>query len=228
MKTKIKILLAFVLLFSFWISGAFASDLDEVRIRVNQLQGSDPSLPTWVEQKGLVGTILSLVFDANGIIKNDFLNIWSIISSVSSAIAPSLNPNYVSKWNGTNFVNSILFDNGANVWIGTSSPSAKLDVVGGVEVNGTLDVNGNADISGTLHVTWTVSASDPSAGSDLTTKSYVDTLVGWSHIWQENGSDIYYSAGNVGINTSSPSADFHVNGNIQANQINVTCIGNCF
>lgn len=216
MKTKIKILLAFVLLFSFWISGAFASDLDEVRTRVNQLQNPDPALPTWVEQKGIVGTILSLVFDTSGIIKNDFLDIWSIISSVSSAIAPSLNLNYISKWNGSNFVNSILFDDGTNIWIGTSSPSAKLDVNGGVAVNGTLDV------------TWTVSASDPSAASDLTTKSYVDTLVGWSVIWQENGSDIYYSAGNVGINTSSPSADLHVNGNIQASQINVNCIGNCF
>ena len=216
MKTNIKILIALVLLFSFWISGAFASDLDEVRTRVNQLQNPDPALPPWVEQKGIVGTILSLVFDASGIIKNDFLDIWSIISSVSSAIAPSLTTNYIPKWNGTNFINSILFDNGTNIWIGTSSPSAKLDVVGGVEVNGTLDV------------TWTVSASDPSAASHLTTRSWVEWFVGSSHIWQENGSDIYYSAGDVGINTSTPSADLDVNGNIQANQINVTCIGNCF
>jgi len=40
-----------------------------------------------------------------------------------------LTTNYVSKWNGTGFSNSLFFDNGTSVGIGTVNPLRKLDVV---------------------------------------------------------------------------------------------------
>lgn len=58
--------------------------------------------------------------------------------------------NYVTKWTGTNTVNSSqIFDNGTNVGIGTASPSAKLHVVGNVTVSATLQT-ANAKITGTI------------------------------------------------------------------------------
>lgn len=40
--------------------------------------------------------------------------------------------NYVQKWNGTQLCNSIIFDNGTNVGVGTAAPSSKLHVSGEV------------------------------------------------------------------------------------------------
>ena len=44
--------------------------------------------------------------------------------------------NYVSKWNGTALVSSVVYDDGTNVGIGTTSPAYKLDVAADVQING--------------------------------------------------------------------------------------------
>jgi len=51
--------------------------------------------------------------------------------------------NYVTKWTGTNSLNnSIIYDNGTNIGIGTSSPTFKLDVVGSGAFTGNVSVSG--------------------------------------------------------------------------------------
>ncbi|KKQ53758.1 MAG: hypothetical protein US83_C0009G0042, partial [Candidatus Falkowbacteria bacterium GW2011_GWC2_38_22] len=51
-------------------------------------------------------------------------------------IISTLTTNYASKWNGSAFVNSLIFDNNTNIGIGTSSPLAKLDVYGNLTLSG--------------------------------------------------------------------------------------------
>jgi hypothetical protein len=64
-------------------------------------------------------------------------------SHATSTAAISGTTNYVSKFtSGTTIGNSQIFDNGTNVGIGTTSPSAKLDVSGSAIVSGSLTVTG--------------------------------------------------------------------------------------
>jgi hypothetical protein len=53
--------------------------------------------------------------------------------------------NYVAKYSGAStIVNSLIYDSGLNVGIGTTSPTAKLTVAGTTTLNGTSTLNGSA------------------------------------------------------------------------------------
>jgi hypothetical protein len=57
-------------------------------------------------------------------------------------------------------------------------------------------------------------------GSDLSiSDGNTVTLPSNSSLWSQNGSNIYYSDGNVGINTDTPNSDFHVNGSVRINNL---------
>lgn len=67
--------------------------------------------------------------------------------------------NFLAKWQGTTaLTNSLLYDNGTNIGIATSSPSFKIDVIGTGRVSGamtlgsTLNVTGITTLSSTLGV----------------------------------------------------------------------------
>ena len=64
----------------------------------------------------------------------------------SNGIAPicsSPSANYIQKWTGSSLCNSLIYDDGTNVGIGTSSPTQKLDVVGNFQFSGALMPGGN-------------------------------------------------------------------------------------
>ncbi len=88
--------------------------------------------------------------------------------------------------------NSQIFDNATNVGIGTSTPSAKLDVNGQIKIQGGTPGSGKiltSDASGLA--TWQL----PGADSQ----------------WASNGANIFNkNSGNVGIGISTPKARLHV------------------
>jgi len=70
--------------------------------------------------------------------------------------------NYIAKWTGsTSLGNSIIYDNGTNVGIGTTAPGQKLTVAGNIDVTGNRILN----------------LATPINASDAATKGYVDTQV---------------------------------------------------
>lgn len=67
----------------------------------------------------------------------DNTNTRWICSNDSVGISGSgLTTNYVTKWNGTAVANSLIFDSGTGVGIGTASPVAQLHVVGNTYLTG--------------------------------------------------------------------------------------------
>lgn len=86
-----------------------------------------------------------------------------------------------------------------DVGIGTLTPQAELDVLGKVRTNALQLTN------------------SPSAGYVLTSDasgnaSWAPASGGGESLWSQNGSEIYYNSGNVGIDVSDPQAKLHVSG----------------
>lgn len=122
--------------------------------------------------------------------------------------------NRLPKWNGTSLVDGIITDNGTNVGIGTSSPSAKLHVVGQVRIEDGLQAAGKVLTSNNLGV-----ASWLSLPAFIETDPKVATTVSncvpkWNGTALADGL-IYDNGTNVGIGTSNPVTKLHVAGKIK-------------
>lgn len=121
-------------------------------------------------------------------------------SGTSSAIGGNGSLGYLSKWSGTYaLTNSLLYDNGINVGIGTTIPGYKLDINGSLRATGqtlldnTLTVSNTATMSSALYVKGPASLSSTLGVTGATTLS--STL-------DVTGNAIFN--GNMGIGTANP------------------------
>jgi cytoskeletal protein CcmA (bactofilin family) len=142
--------------------------------------------------------------------------------------------NYLSKFTGTTTIgNSLIYDNGTNVGIGTTSPSSKLDVNGDIRSRSGLIVDNSASIGDAIDANRIIISQfrlipGSSSGYLLTsdasgngtwqplnaiggsgTANYIPKF---NSINSVTASIIYDNGTNIGIGTTSPSAKLDVNG----------------
>jgi hypothetical protein len=141
---------------------------------------------------GQTGPAITLSAGSGVTISTPSANNIQISATGSGGVGGSGTTNYISKWTSSSSLgNSIVYDNGTNVGIGTTNPSYKLDVNGYVKGTGLC-------IGNDCRTTW------PSGGGS-----------GGDSYWALSGSNIYNTNfGNVGIGTKTPSAKLDVAGRL--------------
>jgi hypothetical protein len=189
-----------------------------------QLNGKEPTITTLGVARGGTGaTTLTGYVKGSGtsaltasatVPTSDLSGTVSLTTQVSGTLpvanggtgATSLTSGYVLKGNGTSAVSaSVIYDDGTNVGIGTSSPGAKLHLE-------------NPAVTTTLRLGTTASAQYLDISRDATTGFSVYNAAQAapyrSHVWQLGGVEAMRidSSGNVGIGTSSPGYKLDVSG----------------
>ena len=112
--------------------------------------------------------------------------------------------NYITKWvSGSAVGNSIIYDNGTNVGIGTTTPGYKLQVVGEIYNNYRVQINDGTAVLLIGHWDGVNARIENSGGRDLFITSYSSAIK-----FGISGSENMRIAtnGNVGIGTASPAS----------------------
>ena len=96
------------------------------------------------------------------------INTIGLQSSLTNPVTGTGTSNYLSKWNSASGLsNSLIYDNGINIGIGTDTPSASLHLVG------TGIVGGDLSVSGTIFAS-TISGTDPVTISSSTASMIIN------------------------------------------------------
>jgi hypothetical protein len=145
--------------------------------------------------------------------------------TITGGISGSGTDNYIPRFNGTTALeNSILFDNGTNVGVGTASPVDKLDVNGSFRFRGNTSNFTAVNNSGVIDfVPTSIFPTDP----QVRIVALGSSSVGASIVFQTgiNSGSItermrLTPLGKVGIGTSSPSTTLQVMGDFIADSGN--------
>jgi len=118
----------------------------------------------------------------------------------------------------------VTFQHGGQVGIGNADPSYLLDVAGDIRTEGALrDAAGDSGTAGQIlsstgtGIDWITLLASTITSTDILNWN---TAFGWGdhstagyltdHLWTQNGDDIYFDTGYVGIGTDSPLGSLHV------------------
>ena len=143
-------------------------------------------------------------------------SIAALTAAEMSALFTTPTTNYLQKYNGTNLANSLIYDNGTNVGIGTTNPGAKLDVAGIIRSNSATPIEFTSLGAGTY--TKTVIYYNATDGLMIerarTTDDGGGTIIPFQISQRGGGTSPLYinGSGNVGIGTAAPAYKLHIAG----------------
>jgi hypothetical protein len=187
---------------TFTITGGYTAGLIDIFLNGVRIPESD-----------FTATNGTTVVFTTGVKVDDVVTAVLYTASATSGITGAGTANYLAKWSGTSAItNSIIFDDGTNVGIGTASPTFKLDIVGTTRIAG--------NVSGGF-VGLTIK--NNSTGTNASQISMQTNTQDWFlNVRTDNHFGIYNNTaatspfvittgGNVGIGTTSPSSILHLN-----------------
>ena len=108
-----------------------------------------------------------------------------------------------------NFSENMILDGAGNLGLGTSNPTEKIDVNGGIKIANTAGTT-----AGTIR--WTGTDFEGHDGTDW--KSFT---TGGAGAWSTSGTTIFYTDGHIGIGTTAPQYPLDVSGTIRACEVEV-------
>src|SRR3989344_1415535 len=149
---------------------------------------------------------------SSGTITFSGLGVGVVLSSSTGVLSNSLGTaNYVTKWTTTGLsTTSLVYDDGTNVGVGTTSPGSKLGVAGGLGVG--ISYSTLAAPTNGLLVQGSVGVGTTTAGSTFNING--NTVIGFglgSVVAPSNGLAVN---GSVGIGVSSPSNTLAISGSV--------------
>ena len=190
------------------------ADTEDMSLVFNRGSASPNALLTWNSALDRFEFNMP-IYSASGTITNASTTALTVagqanIGSLAGAAVSSLTQNYLAKWNNGSFINSLIYDTGSAVGIGTTTASAALTVEGNnilIAFEGDqpgLQVH-NMSTGGRTYGVYSSGGSSPFGQGKFV-------------IQDENVSDVagarlvIDSVGNVGIGTTTPSEKLTVAG----------------
>jgi len=137
---------------------------------------------------------------------------WSNWKQIANASSLAGTTNYVAKFTSSSSIgNSIIFDNGTNVGIGNTGPAYKLDVSGDIRSTNKIYANANGASyfrGGDDAELWDINIANTMGVYGVQNSTIASIKLG------SGGGTLSGYNGSIGINTTSPTATLHVNGDV--------------
>ena len=179
------------------------------------IKGPDNNTLLKVERNGIIGGGLGVTYRGNN-------EGYEIQSGDQGGISLEALGNHELRFE-TNGQERMLIEGNGNISMGSSgaSPSTTLDISGSLTVQKNNQNNGGNVFFKNLPIGNNYNYNYQSVMIDTTNgKLYrMSSADGWGgypggSVWTENGSDIYYDLGNVGVGTNNPQKSLHVYGEV--------------